>query len=310
MRHRKFAVPVACGCHFRRDTILNMSSFKDPTSRLVEHLSSTSTPYIDPLSRIPWERLNRRAHWLPEAAVSLNGWAEYMNLPEDQRRMLSRYEFLNILLAVQRFESVFMERVSLALREANNSSTAMKYRVHMMREHAGHALVLMELLRGGGVQRLRRGHPARFTRLITRYADIDGLLFWVAIYIGEEIYNRMFRWLRKHHAGACPVIDELIRTHLVDAARHLSHAHEMLENALTGVSSLKLQMLRPVVQRINNEIVRDIFYPHRSVYEASGLYPGEYWARIAANNPHRDRFVQQLIGTTLRPFRKRGMNIK
>jgi hypothetical protein len=287
-----------------------MSSFKDPTSRLVEHLSSTSTPYIDPLARIPWDRLSRRANWLPEAAVSLNGWAEYMNLPEDQRRMLSRYEFLSVLLAVQRFESVFMERVSGALRGQVNSATAMKYRMHMVREHAGHALVLMELLRGGGVQRLRRGHSAWLTRLITRHADLDGLLFWVAIYIGEEIHNRMFRWLRKHHAGACPVMDELIRTYLVDAARHLSHAHEMLENALTGVSSFKLRLLRPVVQRVYDEIVRDVFYPHRSVYEASGLYPGEYWARIARSNPHRERFIQQLIGTTLRPFRKRGMNIK
>ncbi len=287
-----------------------MTIFKDPSSRLVEHLSSTSTPYVDPLSRIPWDRLSRRAHWIPEAGLSLYGWAEFMNLPEDQRRMLSRYEFLGMLMSVQRFESVFMQRISGALRESSSSANAMKYRLHMVREHAGHGLVLMELVRGAGVQRLRRGGSAWLARTISRYANVDGLMFWIAIYIGEEVYNRLFRWLRKHHGGACPVIDELVRTHLVDAARHLSHAHEMLENALAGVPSWKLRMLQPIVQRVFDETVHGVFYPHRSVYEAAGLYPGEYWVRIARNNPHRERFVQQLVGTTLRPFRKRGMNIK
>lgn len=288
----------------------HMSSFNDPSTRLVEHLSSTSTPYGDPLARVPWDHLSRRAHWMPDAGVSLHGWAEFMNLPEDQRRMLSRYEFLSLLVNVQSFESVFMERISRSLRSDTTGSTAMKYRLHMLREHAGHGLVLLELARGAGIQRLLRPKRGWVTRWLGQRANVDGLLFWVVMYIREEISNRMFRWMRKHHGGACPVIDEMIRTHLVDAARHLSHAHEMLENLLTGVPTWKLRLLQPLVQRVLNETVQSMFYPHKGVYEAAGLYPGEYWSRVARNNPHRDRFVQQLVNSTLRPFKKRGMLIR
>jgi hypothetical protein len=286
-----------------------MSYTNDPSSRLVDHLSSTSTPYIDPLARVPWDRLNRRAFWVPEVGLSLHGRAEFMALPEDQRRMLSRYEFLHLLVTMQRFENMFSERVSRALQRSGDTLAHAKYRLHMVRENAGHGLMLMELVRGSGLQRVRRAGWAPLTRIIGRHAGVESLPLWTLVYVGEEVFNRVFRWLRKQHGGACPVIEEIVRVYLVDAARHLSHAHDVLETALNGLPPWQLRMLQPLVRRVFKEVVNSVFYPSRSVYESAGLYPGEVWAKIARDNPQRSRFIQQQVNTTLRPFKKRGLRV-
>jgi len=286
-----------------------MLGTNDPSSRLVEHLSSTSTPYIDPLARVPWDRMERRAFWLPETAVSLFGWAEFMSLPEDQRRMLSRHEFMHLLVTVQRFETVFIERVSRVMQRPGEPLSHANYRLHMAREHIGHGLMMLELLRRSGLQRSRGYVATHLSRFIARHSALHSAAFWTVMYAGEEIVNRVFRGLRKNHAGLCPVIDEMVRIHLVDASRHLSHAHDNLENALNVMPRWRMRLMRFVVRRVFREQVNSLFYPPPSVYESAGLYPGEYWAKIARENPHRTRFVQQNVGTTLRPFKKRGLHV-
>ena len=286
-----------------------MSQTHDPSSRLVEHLSLTSTPYVDPLNRVAWDRLDRRAFWIPEAGISLFGCAEFMTLPEDQRRMVSRQEFLHLLAAQQRFEGVFMERVSRMLQRSAEPITQATYHLHMLREHSGHALSTLELMRKSGVQRARGFRTSVLSKAIGRHSAFDSLEFWVVIYIGEELFNRAFRWLRKNHQDQCPVVGEMVRINLVDAARHLSHAHDVLETILGDTARWKLRVMRPLIQRIYTENVRAIYYPHASVYESAGLYPGEYWAKIARLNQHRARFVQQNFASTLRPFKKRGLRI-
>lgn len=286
-----------------------MSQTHDTSTRLVEHLSSTSTPYVDPLVRVPWARMERRAFWMPETGVSLQGCSEFMTLPEDQRRMLSRHEFMALLVTVQRFETTFLERVGRVMQRPGEPVAHANYRLHMAREHTGHGLMMLELLRRSGLQRSRGVSKTPVVRVTARHAALDSTAFWTVMYSGEEIFNRVFRWLRKQQSELCPVIDEMVRIHLVDTARHLSHAHDNLENGLNALPRWRMHLMRPFVQRVFNELTRAVFYPAPGVYESAGLYPGEYWAKMARNNTHRTRFVQQSIGSTLRPFKKRGLRI-
>lgn len=287
-----------------------MPQTHDPSTQLVEHLSSTSTPYVDPLVRVPWERMERRAFWMPEAGISLFGCAEFMGLPEDQRRMLSRHEFMNLLAVVQRFETVFVERVGRMMQRQGESVAHANYRLHVAREHLGHGLMMLELLRRSSLQRTRSAIATPWVRFFARHAALDSAVFWTVMYSGEEIFNRMFRWLRKQNTHLCPVVDEIARIHLVDTSRHLSHAHDNLENALNIMPRWRLRLMRLLVQRLFNEQVRAVFYPPPGIYELAGLYPGEYWAKLARGNTARIRFVEQAVGSTLRPFKKRGLIIK
>ncbi|NIR60433.1 MAG: diiron oxygenase, partial [Gammaproteobacteria bacterium] len=166
---------------------------------LIEQLTRNSAPYHDPLTRIDWESLDRRAFWLPEPALSLYGLPQYVALGEAQRQTLSQYEFINFLMAGLWLEGLFMHRISATLLEPVGNLTRHIYHLHELREETGHSLMFLELMRRAHLPL----HEPRFWRLglvnaLGRYAPFESVLFWVAVLIGEEVPDRLNRYVRNH----------------------------------------------------------------------------------------------------------------
>ena len=279
-------------------------------SNLVEQLSRNSTPYYDPLAKVHWELLTTSQFWLPHEAISLYGVPQFMDLPPETRRRLSQYEFLNFVDAGLWLEGIFMERIVHTMRSSRNSRTTLRYRLHELREEAGHSLMFVELMERSGLaippQRLPRFLLAD---LFGRHAPMESAIFWLAILLGEEMPDRLNRYLRRHGQDICPTIVEISTAHVIDEARHIAYALEVLKDRLPGLRLPARLILKPLVHKMISQFVELFYYPSANLYETAGLTPGTRWVQAARANPLRAAFVRRCLEPTLQLLRDRGFHL-
>jgi hypothetical protein len=280
-----------------------------PQPNLAEQLSRSSMPYRDPVADIPWEALARKPYWLPPEAISLHGVPAFMALPESQRQRLSQYEFLNFIEGGIWLEGIFMERIARSTRAALDRQ-ALKYRVHELREEAGHTLMFLELMERSGLAATPMRHPRLvLADLFGRYAPLESLAFWMAMVVGEEVPDRLNRYIRAHSDEVSPTITAMCTLHMVDEARHIAYARVELERRIAGLGSWRRTLLTPVMRKLIEQFVSVFYYPAPAVYTLAGLSPAQNWAALARNNPHRTAFVQRTVDPTLQLLRQHGFAI-
>lgn len=287
-----------------------MPPSRPTTSGLLEHLNQNSTPYRDPLDRINWKALDRKAFWLPESALSLYGLPEYARLSGEQRRALSHYEFLNFIIAGLWLEGIFMERISRSLRRPSDSIADRIYRLHELREEAGHSLMFLEVMRRSGLP-LPPMHSRSLSiaTLLGRYAPFESAGFQIAVLLGEEVPDRLNRYVQRHRAEICPAISDMVKNHLIDEARHIAHARDVLNARRKTLRSWRTRLLRPLLNAALRDFVRAFYFPGPRVYELAGLTPGKPWADAARRNPHRLAFVDDTVRPTLRMLQQYGIEL-
>lgn len=281
-----------------------------PSSELLEHLSRNSTPYLDPLARVDWEALSLESFWLPEEAVSLHGIPEFDALPLERRQALSQYEFINFIEGALWLESLFMERISRSMGHLGGDLSRATYRLHELREEAGHSLMFLELMRRSRLPiprtRFRRFNLAN---LLGRHAPYESPAFWIAVLIGEEVPDRMNRLIRKHRDDICPTIYDMITVHVIDEARHIAHARETLGGMVDQLSPLQRALFRPVMNAVFRQFVHAFYYPRPRIYELAGLSDGRRWARLARQNTQRTAFVDRCVESALRVLEDHGLKL-
>lgn len=279
-------------------------------SELLEQLSRNSTPYHDPLSRVDWESLSLDGFWLPEEALSLYGLDEYAALSHEQRLALSHYEFLNFIEGALWLESIFMERISRSMARLDNDLSRAAYRLHELREEAGHSLMFLEFMRRCKLPmpRTRFSRP-NLANFLGRRAPFGSSAFWIAVLIGEEVPDRMNRLIRKHREAICPTAYDMITVHIIDEARHIAHARETLDGKLRAMPHWQRLVYRPIMNRVFRQFVEAFYFPSPTVYAFAGLAPGKHWVRLARNNPHRREFVDECVAPALRLLNQYGMHL-
>lgn len=288
-----------------------MSSSQPTSSGLLEQLSQNSVPYRDPLVRVDWKALDRGSFWLPEPAISLYGLPEYERLPLERRHALSQYECLNFIAGGLWLEGIFMERISRSLRHPPRDIANFIYRLHELREEAGHSLMFLELIRRAGLP-LPPLHARRISiaNLLGRYAPFESAGFLIAVLLGEEIPDRMNRFVRQHRAGLCPTINDITKAHVIDEARHIAHVRDLLNARLSRSRSWPVRLMRPALNAALREFVQVFYFPGPHIYELAGLTPGKRWTHAARHNAHRLGFVEDTIRPTLRTLRQYGIELK
>lgn len=278
---------------------------------LVRQLSRNSSPYHDPVARIHWDALSREHYWLPPEALSLHGVPAFMALDEHDRRRLSQYEFLNFIDAGLWLEGIFMERIARAMAQVDGDRAELKYRLHELREEAGHSLMFLELIERSGLSPPPPVRTGRwFADLYGRRAPIESLGFWLTVVMGEEVPDRLNRYLRRHPAGVCPVILEIATSHVIDEARHIAYARETVEARLRSAGAWRRALLRSLLRPVLRQFVDAFYFPRAALYESAGLTPGRHWQRLARANPRRHQFIDQCLNPTLAMFRRRGLDLR
>jgi P-aminobenzoate N-oxygenase AurF len=275
-------------------------------TKLLEQLSSNSNPYRDPLRCLPWESLSQEGWWLPESAVSLYGLAEYQALPQSVRQRLSQHEFVAFIQAGLWLEAVFMERLSRHLHHATGAEHA--YCLHEIREEAGHSLMFLTLMDKSGVRTPAAWHrPPFLGRWLGRRAPFNGLLFWLAVVVGEEASDKMNRHIRTRPQGEVhPLIREMCTLHVMDEARHIAYTRSALDAVLAKAGPARKRLLSPVLNRLVSQFARLFYLPHAGVYELAGLAPGSRWRELARRNPERRAFIRHCLSPTLHLLEEHG----
>lgn len=280
------------------------------SDRLLEQLCRNSVPYNDPLTRVNWGALTHASFWIPEEAMSVFGLPEYHALPLQQRQALSHYEFMNFIEAGLWLEGLFMERIARSLRNTRQRPMEVAYQLHELREEAGHSLMFLELLsRHGPLRPNTRFHRWNLANMVARHAPFESVVFWVAVLIGEEVPDRMNRFIRNRRAEICPTIYDMVTTHIVDEARHVAHARDNLDVRLGQLPNWKKRLFRPFIDQVFREFVDMFYFPGPRVYELAGLHDGARWAKQARTNPHRHRFVDNCVDSSLRGLRQHGLSL-
>jgi hypothetical protein len=281
-----------------------------PELPLVRQLSSNSDPYRDPLARVRWADLSLSQYWLPPEATSLYGLPEYEQLDERTRRQLSQYEFLGVIRSGLWFEALFMQRLTARFsRELPLARHA--YLLHEVREEAGHSLMFLKLMETSGLSLpdLHRARPRRLEQA-GRWLSVDGALFWIAVLIGEDLPDKLNRYIRQRPEGS---INEAIRDvclmHMIDEARHVAYARKTVETQLATAGALRRRVLPPLVRRLFAAFVDAVFLPTPDLYELAGLAHGARWRSLARRSPHRQAFLARLLAPSTRLMEGYGFRV-
>jgi hypothetical protein len=278
-----------------------------PPSTLQQQLSRRSTPYRDPLGRIPWDRLDRGRWWLPEGALSLSGERCFSELPEAQRIALSQLEFIHLLQAGLWLEGLFLERLGRSVGRASTDMVEHVYSLHEIREEAGHSLMFLTLMARSGIRIPPSPfHALHFANLAGRYLPMGHCAFWLAVFIGEAVPDRVNRWVRRNEDDLCPVVVEMARVHVVEEARHLAHARDTLERLLPRLPRWQAPLVRALTGKLLRSFVDALFYPGPALYEAAGLLPASRWHGLARKNRERRRFAESMVRPVLRTLDAQG----
>jgi hypothetical protein len=274
---------------------------------LLDQLSSNSLPYRDPLAVLDWSGLKAEGWWLPEEAVSLFGHPEYGGLPLSQRQRLSRIELVSFIRTGIWLESMFIERLARRI-GSRCSPSEQAYALHEIREEAGHSLMFLRLMETCGCY--LQGQPApRLVRWLGRLAPDTSLPFRLALVIGEEASDRMNRYVRLHGRDVHPFIHQMCTLHIVDEARHLTHARAALEETVNRAGTWRRRFHDATATSLLREFAKLFYLPPDEVYALAGLQPGNAWRRAALHNPDRARFVEQCLGPTVRMLHAHGFRI-
>lgn len=280
---------------------------QDFSPELVQQLSRNSTPYDDPLAKIDWSALDCAQYWLPQEAISLAGVPAFGAFDEQVRMRLSQYEFINFIDAGIWLEGLFMTRIAAAAQHTRADLTSLKYRLHELREEAGHSLMFVQVMEKSGLPLAAPAPRPRLGNLFGRYAPMESTPFWLAILLGEDIPDRLNRYIRRHAQGVCPAIVQVSTAHLIDEARHIAYARELLEGRIARMPAWRRQALAWLLRPLLDEFLTLFYFPQPAIYELAGLYPGKYWSRQARTCPKRRRFVRDCINPTLSMLQQRGI---
>lgn len=277
---------------------------------LVRQLGANSGAYHDPLTQLDWAALSVDEYWLPLSAISLHGTPEFEQLAEDQRKRLSQLEFLAFTQSGLWLEGIFLERLARQLHHLADPSMK-AYFLHEIREEAGHGLMFLHLMEKSKLSipsSLR--HFPRFADLMGRFSPIGGSLFWLAVVIGEEIPDKLNRYVRTNGNTAInPLIRQLCSLHLMDEARHIAHARSTLENSLQHCGRLKKTFLSHIGSILLKQFTRSFYLPEAGIYELAGLSPGKKWRELARQNPERREFIRRCVEPTLNLLRNHGIEL-
>jgi hypothetical protein len=281
-----------------------------PDLSLVRHLSAAAEPYRDPVVRVRWDALSLKDFWLPREALSLCGLAAFDSLDEATQRRLSQYEFLGIIRAGLWFEGLFMARLARRLRRPLPLASHI-YLLRELQEEAGHSLMFLTLMDRTGLALPDGYRPLpRSAEWLGQWLPVDGPLFWLAVLIGEDVPDKLNRYLRQQREEAVnPAVRDICLMHMLDEARHLAFARRTIEAALTGLTPASRRWRAWILGRLLTLMAQAMFYPQAVLYEAAGLTPGRRWQALARSNPHRQAFVRRLLGPTVRLLQGYGFKV-
>lgn len=273
-------------------------------------LGECSRPYQDPMEGIPWDSLDPERPWLPEHLLSLYGLPEFEALSAADKVRLSQCEFVALCELGLWLEAMFIQRLGQhTLAQLHGDPHAYTYRLHELREEAGHSLMFLEIQKRAQIPFMTPPkHRPRLAQAFARFAPQGATAFVATILIGEEVPDRLNRRIYADK-GLPPAVLAVTQVHMRDEARHMAFARATIQRQAATMPAWRRRLMSPLLREVIRQFLQTCFYPAPQVYAAAGLEHPARWAGLARRNPARAQLVRDCAEPSREFLRTQGFQV-
>jgi hypothetical protein len=228
-------------------------------------------PYVD----IDWESpdfavtAGDRRWILSETTDPLGRHPWYRALPDDQKIAIGMWRQANVAKVGLQFEQLLIGGVINHVFRLPNNAAEFRYCTHEVIEECNHTLMFQEMVNRIGID--VPGGGAAFRALAPFLALAGRFLpevFFTGILAGEEPIDHLQKGILRSGEEIHPIMQDVMRIHVAEEARHISFAHKFLAHRVPRMSRpgrFALSLAFPVTMRVLCDV---IVIPPKEFWEA------------------------------------------
>ena len=287
----------------------NRGPSEPPRSSTDEHIGRLSTAsltrILEPELDVPGEIGDGQI--LPDELLTLSHVPElFARLTPEQKRTISREEFVSITGTGIRFEAMLMAGFGFDISvRPDLTDPRTTYLLHEIGEETRHSRLFVRLLTQ--VQPTAKnpidGPIARVAQhAVMPFLDVMPSLFCVLVLSGEEVPD-LLQKLAAEHPGTDPMIKAVSKYHRQEEARHLAFARLIFPEQWAAAGPLE----RFVVRHLGSHVAIAMFATivHPGVYGTVGLPTWKTWRRVNGS-PGRTALRHRALRPLLTPLLEAG----
>jgi hypothetical protein len=272
----------------------------------VQRLSKASTRDASNLADVvAWpEKLPQEQWFVSPELISIAGLDSFASLPEEQRKVLSFFECVNLFSLNIHGERMLIEGIARRLYKESNSDIA-PYLHHFLDEENKH----MSYFGGFCTRYAQKIYPSKHLSLEREYAKgEEDFLFFAKVLIFEEIIDQYNVQIMLDER-----VNELARRinwlHHRDEARHLVFGRELVlhlfKRYAPAWSEKELTRVQEQIAAYALTLHREFFNPQ--VYQDAGLDQSYELAAVAFSDPFSRRRRQMMSRRSISFLVKNGI---
>ncbi|MGX1811788.1 AurF N-oxygenase family protein [Nocardia sp. NPDC055321] len=198
-------------------------------------------PYLD----IDWDHPDFAVRaddprWVmpPEDALGAHPW--YRALPLDRQIQIGMWRQANIAKVGLQFENILIRGLMQYVFSVPNGSPEFRYCTHESIEECNHTMMFQEVVNRIGMDTPGMRTWVRYVGpLVPFLASIFPEWFFVMVLAGEEPIDHGQKLLLRAGRDTHPMIQRVMAIHVAEEARHISFAHNYLENAVPRMGRIR-----------------------------------------------------------------------
>ncbi|MEV0357787.1 diiron oxygenase [Nocardia sp. NPDC050697] len=229
---------------------------------------------FDPFTDIDWDNPDFAAdageeRWiLPPSADPLGRHPWYTSLPKERQIEIGKYRQANIAKVGLQFEAILISGMMQHVFGLPNGSPEFRYCSHEMIEEHNHTLMFQEMVNRIGVDVPGMGPLVRQLRHLAVPVAVNfPNLFFMAVLAGEEPIDHIQKDILRSTDNIHPIMRGVMAIHIAEEARHISFAHEFLEQHVperNAAQRFVLSLAMPLIMWI---LGRAIATPPRTFFD-------------------------------------------
>ncbi|WP_183097561.1 AurF N-oxygenase family protein [Nocardioides pelophilus] len=226
-------------------------------------------------------------------ALGAHPW--YQALPEERRIEIGLWRQANVAKVGLQFENILIRGIMQYVFSLPNGSPEFRYLTHEATEETHHTQMFQEFVNRSGADvpgmrlLIRAASP-----VIPWVASIFPEWFFTMVLAGEEPIDHIQKSILRSSDELHPLLERIMQIHVAEEARHISFAHEYLQQRVPELGPVRtalLSVLYPITMRVacdlivvpGKELTTDMGVPRKVVKDA-------YWRSDDAQRMLRDFF--------------------
>ncbi|GAA4394568.1 diiron oxygenase [Tsukamurella soli] len=220
----------------------------------------------------------------------------YKAQPLEKQIKMGMWRQANVAKVGLQFESVLIRGLMQYTAAQPNDSVEFRYATHEAKEECNHTLMFQEF-----VNRIGADVPGgqwwfrRLSLFIPLAATTFPTIFYMGVLGGEEPIDHIQKQFLRSTEGQHPAMTAVMQLHVAEEARHISFAHQRLEQVIPARGPLPrflLSLALPIVMRV---LLTAIAVPPRQFRREFDI-PREVWHEMYWRSPESKETKREVFG--------------